>query len=145
MNSQRDPGMRKWPMAKPAMVARMTEAGTTPTTMITLDTSRASMWACSKASRKLPHWGSVGQDSPGGTVPDGCNAVVKTLRNGMRVTAMRATSSSLPTQTSDATDDHAGSSRVRRWMGRTVTSTSTTSTTARAEATPTLRPRKASR
>ena len=50
-------------MPKPAIVANATETGTTPSTMSTLETSSAvHVRACSNASRKLPHWGSSGQD-----------------------------------------------------------------------------------
>ena len=58
------------------------EIGTTATTMNTLEASRALMFATWNASMKLPHCGSDGQDSPTGTLPDGCSAVVKMLMNG---------------------------------------------------------------
>jgi hypothetical protein len=45
--------------------------GTTASTMNTLDPSSALMFATLKASRKLPHWGSDGSDSPTGTLPEG--------------------------------------------------------------------------
>ena len=63
------PGMRRCPMAKPAMVAKTTETGTTPSTMSTLEVRRAPMCAWSKASRKLPHCGSAGQAMPEGHRP----------------------------------------------------------------------------
>ena len=43
-------------MAKPAIVAKITAAGTTPSTIRTLEVKSAPMFAWSKASRKLPHW-----------------------------------------------------------------------------------------
>ncbi len=132
-------------MANPAMVAMMTEMGTTPSTMSTLETSRAPMCASSNASRKLPHWGSDGHSRPGGTEFDGWSAVVNRLTNGTMVTTMSTRSSVLPVNASRASDDHAGSSRVSRWMGSTVSSTSTMRTTASAEASPTWRPENARR
>ena len=66
----RQPGTRRWPMAKPAIVAMTTETGTTPSTMSTLERAARPCCACSKASTKLPHCGSAGQASPWGTVPE---------------------------------------------------------------------------
>ena len=66
MNRAREPGMRRWPMAKPAIVAMTTATGTTPSTMSTLEVSSAPMCASSKASRKLPHCGVVGPGEPCG-------------------------------------------------------------------------------
>ena len=67
------------------------------------------------------------------------------LRKGTIVTIMSTMSSDPAGPGLAATDDHAGSSRVSRWMGRTVMSTRTMSSTASAEATPTWRPKKAMR
>ena len=63
------PAMRSSPSAKPAMVAIRTDIGTTATSMMRLDLSRAAMLAVLKASRKLPHCGSLGQLNPLGIVP----------------------------------------------------------------------------
>ena len=64
---------------------------------------------------------------------------MKRLTKGTIVTAIRTISSSLPVQTSVRLTIMSGSSRVSRWMGRTVTSTSTTRMTASADASPTWR------
>ena len=71
MKRNREPGIRRCPMAKPAIVAITTAAGTTPSTMMTLEVSSAPIRAWSNASRKLPHCGSAGHARPGGTAPDG--------------------------------------------------------------------------
>jgi hypothetical protein len=67
----RDPGIRRRPIAKPAIVEMTSEIGTTARTMKTLDPRSAPMFATLNASTKLPHCGSAGQDSPAGTLPDG--------------------------------------------------------------------------
>ena len=140
MNRARDPGMRRCPMANPAIVAKTTEIGTTPSTMRTLEVRSASMCASSKACRKLPHCGSSGHDRPGGTVREGCRAVVNRLTNGTIVTTISTMSRSRPVQTSVRPTITPCSSRVSRWMGRTAMSTRTMSTTASADARPTWRP-----
>ncbi len=66
--------MRSWPIAKPAMVEMTTATGTTPSTMRTLDRSRAGMCATLNASTKLPHCGSDGHSIPQGIVPEGSSA-----------------------------------------------------------------------
>jgi hypothetical protein len=48
------------------MVPNRIETGTTPSTINALDSSSFSMFAALNASRKLPHCGSLGQDSPSG-------------------------------------------------------------------------------
>ena len=65
-NTQREPGIRSWPKAKPARVPMTRRSGTTPSTMRTLDTSSRPMSAETKARAKLPHCGSSGQAMPGG-------------------------------------------------------------------------------
>ena len=92
--------MRRWPIAKPAIVAMKTDTGTTPSTMSTLDVSSALMCAWLKASTKLPHCGSAGHDRPGGTLPDGWSAVVNRLRNGTMVITMSTSSRRLPVHAS---------------------------------------------
>ena len=83
-------------MANPAIVEIISATGTTASTMKLLEPSRAVMFATLKASMKLPHWGSAGQSSPLGTVPDGCSAVVKMLMKGRIVTTISATRSARP-------------------------------------------------
>ena len=100
MKRGREPGMRRCPMAKPAIVAMTTPMGTTPKTMRTLEVSSAPMWASSKAWRKLPHWGVSGHASPPGTDRDGCSAVVNRLTNGTIVTTMSTISRRRPVQAS---------------------------------------------
>ncbi len=99
-SSRPAPGMRSRPMPKPAIVEMTSETGTTATTMNRLEASRAVMFATRNASKKLPHCGSDGQDSPTGALPDGCNAVVKMLMNGSRMIATRASSHTRPAYSS---------------------------------------------
>ena len=65
------PGSGAVRCANPAIVEMTSDKGTTASTMNTLDASNARMFATWNASRKLPHCGSAGHDSPTGTVPDG--------------------------------------------------------------------------
>ena len=58
-------------MAKPAMVAIASDAGTTASTINVLDARSTLMFATLKASMKFPHCGSAGHESPTGTLPDG--------------------------------------------------------------------------
>ncbi len=95
-NSRREPGMRRSPIANPAMVEMTRDTGTTASTMNTLDARSAVMFATLNASTKFPHCGSAGHSSPLGSVPDGWSAVVNTLRNGRIVIAIRASSSARP-------------------------------------------------
>ena len=69
--STRLPGMRNRPIANPAIVEITSDTGTTARTMSTLENRSALMFATLNASRKLPHWGSAGQDRPTGALPDG--------------------------------------------------------------------------
>ena len=66
----------------------MSATGTTPSTIVTLETSSAPMLAWLKALTKLPHCGSAGHSMPSGIDPDGCRAVVKRLMNGRIVIAI---------------------------------------------------------
>ena len=102
------------------------------------------MFATWNASRKLPHCGSAGHDSPTGTVPDGWSAVVKMLRNGRIVIAIERDQ-----ERPAGVQPRVGATLIGRSRGSaagsggSTMSTRTTSTTARAEASPTWRSRKA--
>ena len=69
--SSRPPGMRRWPMANPAIVEMTTANGTTPRTIRTLDHSNAGIWATLNASTKLFHCGFDGHSIPSGVESDG--------------------------------------------------------------------------
>lgn len=64
--TNRRPGMRRCPMANPAMVATTSEIGTTPSTISTLDLSSSVIRAAVNAVTKLPHCGSSGHSRPSG-------------------------------------------------------------------------------
>ena len=114
--------------------------GTTPSTIVALDTSSVPMLAWLKALTKLPHCGSAGHSMPSGMEPDGWRAVVNRLMNGRIVIAIRTIRRPRPDPQLAAGDPHESDSRTRRWMGRIATSTRSIRTMASAEAVPTSRP-----
>ncbi len=126
-------------MAKPAIVAKTTATGTTPSTMSTLEIEQGVHVGVLEGLEEVaPLRARPARRCPGARLREGWMAVVKRLTNGTIVTTMSTMSRSRPVQTSRAADDHAGSSRVSRWMGRTATRTRTTRTTASADARPDL-------
>ena len=132
--------MRRCPIAKPAIVEMSRAIGTTPSTIVALDTSSVPMLAWLNAFTKLSHRGSAGHSMPSGIEPDGWRAVVNRLMNGRIVIAIRTIRRPRPNPQLATGDLHESDSRTRRWMGRIVTSTSSISTMASAEAVPTSRP-----
>ena len=127
-------------MAKPAIVEIRSAIGTTPSTIVVLETSSVPMLAWLKALTKLSHRGSAGHSMPSGIDPDGWRAVVNRLMNGRIVIAISTIRRPRPNHSSLRGDPHESDSRTRRWMGRIVTSTSSIRTMASAEAVPTSRP-----
>ena len=134
--STREPGMRRRPMANPAIVEMTRDTGTTASTMNVLDARSAVMFATLNASTKLPHCGSAGHSSPLGTVPDGCSAVVKMLMKGRIVNRHQRHEERPACPEFAASNLHRLLSRLRRWIGRMTTTTRIMSMTARADARP---------
>ena len=99
-SSSPPPGIRRWPIANPAIVEMVRAIGTTPMTIVRLESMSVPMLAWLNALTKLSHRGSAGHSIPRGTEPDGCSAVVNRLRNGRIVSIMRTSRSSRPVQTS---------------------------------------------
>ena len=79
----RAPGMRRRPMAKPAIVEITSEIGTTASTMNTLENEqRAHVRDLERVDEVAPLRIRRPRRGPSGTLPDGWSAVVKMLRNG---------------------------------------------------------------